>query len=75
MIYINSAFTSQETRYIPATEPNRLMLFRETVAVYCENHSEHTNTLCGQNEEFEYVKEDGMYSNHWDSKRSHSYYC
>jgi translation initiation factor IF-1 len=28
---------------------NRLMLFRETVAVYCENHTEHTNTLCGQN--------------------------
>jgi translation initiation factor IF-1 len=24
------------------------MLFWETVAVYCENHSEHTNTLCGQ---------------------------
>jgi hypothetical protein len=25
------------------------MLFRETVAVYCENHAEHTHTLCGQN--------------------------
>jgi hypothetical protein len=25
------------------------MLFRETVAVYCENHTEHINTLCGQN--------------------------
>jgi hypothetical protein len=25
------------------------MLFRETVAVYCENHTEPTNTLCGQN--------------------------
>jgi hypothetical protein len=24
------------------------MLFRETVAVYCENHTEHINTLCGQ---------------------------
>jgi hypothetical protein len=24
------------------------MLFRETVAVYCENHTEHTNTLCVQ---------------------------
>jgi hypothetical protein len=23
------------------------MLFRETVAVYCENHTEHINTLCG----------------------------
>jgi hypothetical protein len=27
------------------------MLFRETVAVYCENHMEHTNTLRGQNAE------------------------
>jgi hypothetical protein len=25
------------------------MLFRETVAVYCENHTEHIDTLCGQN--------------------------
>jgi translation initiation factor IF-1 len=24
------------------------MLFGETVAVYCENHTEHTDTLCGQ---------------------------
>jgi hypothetical protein len=23
------------------------MLFGETVAVYCENHMEHTDTLCG----------------------------
>jgi hypothetical protein len=25
------------------------MLFRETVAVYCENHTEHTNTLWTEN--------------------------
>jgi hypothetical protein len=25
------------------------MLFGETVAVYCENHTEHTDTLGGQN--------------------------
>jgi hypothetical protein len=31
--------------YVSATKPNRLMLFRETVAVYCENHTEHTDTL------------------------------
>jgi hypothetical protein len=28
------------------------MLVRETVAVYCENRTEHTNTLCGQNADF-----------------------
>jgi hypothetical protein len=42
-IYKNSVRTSQETHHVSATEPNRLMLFRETVAVYCENHTEHTD--------------------------------
>jgi hypothetical protein len=45
--YINPVRTSQETHYVSATKPNRLMLFGETVAVYCENHTEHTDTLCG----------------------------
>jgi hypothetical protein len=33
--------TSQETHSVSTTEPNRLMLFGETVAVYCENRTEH----------------------------------
>jgi translation initiation factor IF-1 len=46
-LYIkNPVRTSQVTHYVSATETNRLMLFRETVAVYCEDHTEHTNTLC-----------------------------
>jgi hypothetical protein len=52
IIYKHSVHTSQEIHYVSATKPNRLMLFRETVAVYCENHMKHTNTLCGQNVEF-----------------------
>jgi hypothetical protein len=40
------------------------MLFREELAVYCENHMEHNNTLCGPNVEFLYVKSCGTYSNH-----------
>jgi actin-related protein len=63
-IYKNSVRTSQETHHLSATETNRLMLFRETVAVYCENHTEHTDTLCGQNAEFWYVKAGGTYTNH-----------
>jgi hypothetical protein len=51
-VYISSVRTSQETRYISASNPNRLMLFGESVAVYCENHTEHTNTLCRQNADF-----------------------
>jgi hypothetical protein len=41
------------------------MLFRETVAVYCENNTEHTNAPCGQSADFLYVKVDGTYSNHY----------
>jgi hypothetical protein len=36
-VFHTSVRTSQETHYVSATKPNRLMLFRETVAVYCEN--------------------------------------
>jgi hypothetical protein len=42
------------------------MLSGETVAVYCENHTEHINTLCWQN------ADDGKagvtYTNHLDLK-------
>jgi hypothetical protein len=47
-----SVRTSQEAHSVSITTTNRLMLFRETIAVYCENHTEHINTLCGQNVEF-----------------------
>jgi hypothetical protein len=46
------------------------MLFGETVAVYCENHMKHTDTLCGQNTEFLYVKAGGTYSDQWVLKGS-----
>jgi thioredoxin-related protein len=45
MVHKDSVHTSQETHYISATKPNRLMLFRETVAVYCENHKKHTHPV------------------------------
>jgi hypothetical protein len=60
----NSVRTSQETHHISATKPNRLMLFRETVAVYCENHTEH-NTLCKEWAELFDVKLGGTYSDHY----------
>jgi hypothetical protein len=41
------------------------MFFGETVAVYCENPTEHTDTLCKLNAEFWYVKAAGTYSDHW----------
>jgi hypothetical protein len=56
IIYEHSVRTSQETYEVSATKANRLMLFRETVAAYGDNHTEHTDTLCRQNAEFYYVK-------------------
>jgi hypothetical protein len=41
---------------------------KEKVGVYCESHTKHTNTLCGQNAEFLYVKVSDTYSNHRDLK-------
>jgi hypothetical protein len=52
LVFKNSVRISQETHYVSATKPNRLMLFREIIAVYFENHTKHRNTLCGQNDEF-----------------------
>jgi hypothetical protein len=40
------------------------MLFREIIAVYCENHTEHINTLCGQNAEFLNVQAGCIYGYH-----------
>jgi hypothetical protein len=51
-LYINLVRASQETHCVSTTEPNRLMLFREIIDVYRENHTEHINTLRGQNAEF-----------------------
>jgi hypothetical protein len=61
-MYTNLICTSQETHYVSTTKRNRLMLFGETVAVYCGNHTEHTNTLCGQNAGLCNDKASGTYS-------------
>jgi hypothetical protein len=37
--------TSQATHHVSATKPSRLMLFGETVAIYCETHSKYISTL------------------------------
>jgi hypothetical protein len=47
--YIRIQSAPHRKHHISATEPNRLMLFGDTVAVYYENRTEHTDTLCGQN--------------------------
>jgi hypothetical protein len=56
ILYKNSVRTSQETHYISATKKSLLMLFRETVDIYCENHTEHTDILWGRIQSFGMLK-------------------
>jgi hypothetical protein len=53
----NPLRSSQETHYVFHTKTSRLKLSIETIAVHCENHTEPTNTLCGQNVEFNMLKQ------------------
>jgi hypothetical protein len=48
------------------------MLIGETVGVYCENHTGHTDTLCGQNAEFCCVKASGFIGLKTPAKPEHS---
>jgi hypothetical protein len=41
---------------VPTTKLNRLMPFGETVAVYCENHTEHTHCV-GRMQSFGVLKQ------------------
>jgi hypothetical protein len=41
-----SVRTSQETHYVSATKPNRLMLFRKIIDIYCEKNKRDKNKLC-----------------------------
>jgi hypothetical protein len=45
-----------------------LTLFKDTIAVYSENHTQPANTLCGQNAELLNVKTGGTYGYHRASK-------
>jgi hypothetical protein len=62
-IYINIHASSRTRTYDPGIQANqdssrlrqlayRDRLFKELASVYCENHTEHANTLRGQNAEF-----------------------
>jgi hypothetical protein len=50
-IYTSTPYLTGNTPHLN-DKAHRLMPFRKTIAVYCENHAEYINTLCGQNVEF-----------------------
>jgi hypothetical protein len=58
---IKIQFLPHREYIVSVTGINWLMLLKGKIAVSCENHTEHTNTLCGQNVEFWNVKADGTY--------------
>jgi hypothetical protein len=47
---------------IPRT--SRLKLLREAIALYCDKHRKHINTLCRENAKLLNFKEDGKESYH-----------
>jgi hypothetical protein len=46
------------------------MLLMEIIAVYSENHTKLTNTVCGQNAELLIIKAGGTYSSGRDADHS-----
>lgn len=56
MLFTRPAPTSCRANCVSVTAVNRLMLFKETIAVYCKNYSEQINTLCVQNSEVVILK-------------------
>jgi hypothetical protein len=47
-IYISSSYLTGNTLLL-CYKDQMINFFRETIAVQCENHTMHINTLCGQN--------------------------
>jgi hypothetical protein len=46
-IFKNSVVASKKTQHFTITKINWLMLRKEIIPVYTENHMKPTNTLCG----------------------------
>jgi hypothetical protein len=45
------------TLYVSATQTDRLMLFRETASIHCENHAESTQIRCVGEMRFSVMKQ------------------
>jgi hypothetical protein len=48
-LFTNTAPTAKKTQHLTITETSWIMLVKETVAVYTENHTKPTNSVCRQN--------------------------
>jgi hypothetical protein len=68
IIFKHSFHASKKTQPISITRINWLMMFKEIITVYSENHMKPINILCGQNEELMIVKSGSKYSYYWPLK-------
>jgi hypothetical protein len=53
-LYLITTLVYLKTQPISSTKINWVMLFKQIVTVYTENHTEQINTLCGQNAVIDY---------------------
>jgi hypothetical protein len=61
--YIKQLFHNHDTNLlVPWKETLEITVLRKE-SVCCENHTEHTDTLYGQDAEFWYVRASGTYTN------------
>jgi len=66
-MYKDPVCSAKETLSISVirVQTSQLVLYREIIAVCSQIHTQHINTLCGQNLGILNVKPAGAYSAHW----------
>jgi hypothetical protein len=52
IIHINQVPSSQRRLSVFITKINRLMTFKDIMAVYCENYTKYVNIFCGKMQNF-----------------------
>jgi hypothetical protein len=59
--FITHTEPQRKAHHISSVEPSWLVLFKQTVAVYCENITKHIQTLCGHHEPPSVSATDGVH--------------
>jgi hypothetical protein len=63
--YFNNYFYTEKKTHFFIKKISWSLRCKEIFAVYSENHTKPTNTLCGQNAELLIVKVSSTYNYHW----------
>jgi hypothetical protein len=65
ILFKYSVRTAKKTQHFTITKINWLMVFKEIIAVYSENHTKPINTICVQNAMLLVAKAGGNFSYQW----------